>query len=308
MASEDEQQIREVLGVLGRFSAEAIADARVTRLQGLTNRVYKVEAAGERVCVRIPGAGTAEIIDRAAEEAHARAAAEIGVAPAVLHFGPDGVMATRFVEAETLSAERFRTRGGAVERTALALRLLHDTTSGFTRSFDVFGTVERYAGLLSRRGAEPPNDFGAALGGAERIRQVLAARPAEERPCHCDPTDGNLLDTGARVFLIDWEYSARNDPMWDLAYLSVEGAFDAELDRRMFEAYLGRAPARAETGRLEIYKALTELLAALWAMIQHASGNPAADFRAYAEAAFARCGVRMRASGFEAHLEAVRAG
>ncbi len=293
MSVTDEQTIRRTLDGLARFPAGAIAEARVTRLKGLTNRVYKVEAGGEPVCIRIPGAGTAEIVDRRAEAAHARAAAEIGVAPEVLCFAADGVMATRYVEAETLSPERFRTSAGAVERAALALRLLHEEAQGFTRSFDVFGTIDRYAALLSGRGAPPPEGFDALLAGAADIRQALSARRAEERPCHCDPTGGNLLDTGERVLLIDWEYSAQNDPLWDLAYLSLENEFSAAMDEHLLRVYLGRPPNVDEARRMAIHKPLCELLAALWAMIQKASGNEAVDFSSYVDERLRRARTLM---------------
>jgi thiamine kinase-like enzyme len=35
----------------------------------------------------------------------------------------------------------------------------------------------------------------------------------------------NFLDTGERMYIIDYEYAGNNDPMWDLGDLSVEGEF-----------------------------------------------------------------------------------
>jgi thiamine kinase-like enzyme len=296
VASGDERRVREALAALGSWSAGDIAALRITRLTGLTNRVYKVEAEGGPVCVRIPGPGTAEIIDRGAEEAHARAAADVGIAPEVLLFAAGGLMVTRFIEAKTMTPEHFRTGGGTVERAATALRLLHGQARGFTRSFNVFGTIDRYMILLSGRGAELPGDLDAVLAGAARIRQALEARPAEEKPCHCDPTGGNLLDTGERVFLIDWEYSARNDPMWDLAYLSLEAEFDPATELRLLRAYLGRVPSAGEAWRMAIHKPVCDLLSALWALIQRASGNAASDFGSYAEARLSRAHRLMRIS------------
>ncbi len=52
------------------------------RLGGLTNLVYR---AGE-ACLRIPGKGTEEYINRANEGVAAREAAKAGVSPDVLHF------------------------------------------------------------------------------------------------------------------------------------------------------------------------------------------------------------------------------
>ena len=56
------------------------------------------------------------------------------------------------------------------------------------------------------------------------------------------------------------------------------------------------------------YKAMCDLLWTLWGLIQHASGNPADDFWAYAVNRFDRCRRLTASEGFAAHLEAVRAG
>ncbi len=66
----------------------------IVRLGGLTNLVFQ---AGD-CCLRIPGKGTEEYIDRANEAVAACEAARAGVSPEVLHFDPEsGVMVTRFV-------------------------------------------------------------------------------------------------------------------------------------------------------------------------------------------------------------------
>ena len=110
---DDIRQARAALASVPGFSPEAVAAARFTRLRGLTNRVYKVETEGRRYCLRIPGAGTAAIIDRRMEEQSARAAQAAGVTPEVLYFGSDGLMLTRFVDdAVTLSPARFRESAG----------------------------------------------------------------------------------------------------------------------------------------------------------------------------------------------------
>src|SRR5690606_42126717 len=84
------------------------------RLGGLTNLVFR---AGD-YCLRIPGKGTEEFIDRANEAVAAREAAKAGVSPEVIHVDPaTGVMVTRFVHgAVTMSPQNFRTREGAPRR------------------------------------------------------------------------------------------------------------------------------------------------------------------------------------------------
>ena len=110
------------------------------------------------------------------------------------------------------------------------------------------------------------------------------------------------------MWIVDWEYSGMNDPMWDLGDLSVEGKFGERQDEEMMRAYFSGEPRPAERGRVVIYKAMCDLLWTLWGLIQFANGNPAEDFRAYADGRFARCRKLMQTKDFSRHLEAVRKG
>ena len=73
----------------------------------------------------------------------------------------------------------------------------------------------------------------------------------------------------------------------------------------MLNAYFSGEPKPAERGRVVIYKAMCDLLWTLWGLIQLANGNPADDFRAYADGRFARCKALMATADFERHLRAV---
>ncbi len=110
------------------------------------------------------------------------------------------------------------------------------------------------------------------------------------------------------MWIVDWEYSGMNDPMWDLGDLSVEAGFDAAQDAELIAGYFGAAPRPDELGRMVIYKAMCDLLWTLWGLIQHANNNPADDFAAYANRRFARCKALMASPGFAAHVAAVAAG
>jgi hypothetical protein len=113
--AEDERLARQVFARFGDGSGPRILE--MVRLTGFTNRVYAVDTPDGRFCLRIPGAGTAEIIDRAGEAANARRAAAAGVAPPLLYFDADGIMVTPFLgDTRTLSgpalptATRWRAR------------------------------------------------------------------------------------------------------------------------------------------------------------------------------------------------------
>lgn len=276
------------------------------RLGGLTNLVFR---AGD-VCLRIPGRGTEEYINRKNEAVAAREAARAGVSPDVLHFDEaTGVMVTRFIAgAETMSPEGFKAISGAPARAGKAFRKLHRSGAVFPFRFELFAMIDDYLRVLSTKDVALPSGYHDVVREAETVRAALAAHPLPLTACHCDPLCENFLDTGERMWVVDWEYSGMNDPMWDLGDLSVEGKFDTAQDEEMIGAYFRGEPRPAELGRIVIYKAMCDLLWTLWGLIQLASGNPADDFRAYADGRFARCKALMETAEFARHVDAVRRG
>ena len=294
---------------LKRIPLLAGADARAAqRLGGLTNRNFLVEHAGGKYVVRVPGAGTSEYIDRAGEAVAARSAAVADVNAEVVFFDEtDGLMVTRFIEGSTtMDAERFRDPG-AVARAGTAFRNLHDNAAPFSTDFQLFAMIDEYKALLAAKGATLPAGYEATQARADAVRAALEARPAALVPSHCDPLCENFLDTGERMYIIDYEYSGNNDPMWDLGDLSVEAGFDDEQDHALLLAYFGGDPPPQQVARMVMYKALCDLLWTLWGVIQHVNGNPAEDFWAYALGRFERCQQLMATPEFAAQIDTLSA-
>ncbi|TGT72469.1 LPS biosynthesis choline kinase [bacterium M00.F.Ca.ET.159.01.1.1] len=281
-------------------------DGPLERLGGLTNMVYR---AGD-VCLRIPGKGTEEYINRANEAVAAREAAKAGVSPEVLYADPEtGRMATRFIAgAETMSPEKFKTRKGSAARAGEAFRKLHRSGALFPFRFELFAMIDDYLKVLSTKDVTLPAGYHDVVREAGSVRAALDAHPIELAACHCDPLCENFLDTGERMWIVDWEYSGMNDPLWDLGDLSVEGKFNEAQDEELMRAYFGGEARPAERGRVVIYKAMCDLLWTLWGLIQLANDNPVDDFRAYADGRFARCKMLMETAEFSGHLAAVRLG
>ena len=134
------------LRAIGLFEAKAIDAAPLTRLGGLTNRNWRVEIAGDRLVLRIPGEGTSAYIDRRAEKHNAEVAARAG---ALLFFDADG-----------------NRRGGE---------------PGCCRGLETLGTlvVPGPQGVLEQAaGTEAVGGAGGALSAADRAAQGVGHRRA----------------------------------------------------------------------------------------------------------------------------------
>mgnify|MGYP002635335847 CR=1 FL=1 len=278
----------------------------IERLGGLTNLNHKVSVGGKTYMLRIAGEGTGEYIDRGSEEINARVAARAGVNAEVLFFdASDGVQLTRFIDgAATMNPETFKDLG-AVARAGRALRQIHDCGEMFATEFNIFRMMDEYLAILNGKDAWIPDGYAHVQAAAESVRAALAANPAPLAPCHCDPLAENFLDSGERMYVVDWEYAGNNDPMWDLADLSVEAAFGADQDTALLQAYFAGSPDAAQLGRMVMYKAMCDLLWTLWGALQVANDNPAEDFTAYAQDRFERCKRLMSLTEFTTHMAAV---
>lgn len=276
-------------------------------LGSLTNMSYKIVFNETAYALRLPGHDTWEYIDRAAEERNSKIAAAAHIGADVLYVDAgSGMMVTRFVEGETMDAAWLAQDTEALARVTRTLRGVHDLGRNFRFRFNVFGMLERYRDLLYKLRQPLPVGYGEVERGAEAARRALEASPFPLVPCHNDPWPNNFIDAGERIYLIDWEFSGMNDPLWDLADLSVECGLGPEQDRTMMEAYWRGDATEGLYSRLELYKAMSDLMWSLWSRIQYANDNPLDDFLADAQERFGRCEERIHGPDFERHLDNVR--
>ena len=303
---------REVVDAITRievFDGVRADEVSARRLGGLTNRNYHLESPVGNFVLRLAGEGTSEYIDRQAEAHNARVAAAAGVNAEVLYFDTDdGTMLCRYVENAVTMSEAGFADLSAVARTGQAFRKLHDCGQKFAGRFELFEQIDNYLAHVEKLNAQIPDGYDEVKDEAQAIREALGKHQLPLAPCHCDPLAENFLDTGEKMYIIDFEYAGDNDPMWDLGDASVEAGFNEEQDQIFLQAYFGHEPPAFEVGRTVMYKALCDLLWTLWGVVQVANENPADDFWAYSVNRLERCRTLMGTADFPRHLEAVRRG
>ena len=304
--SDDIAQARAALAKIDFFRSERAEVVNITRLGGLTNCVFKVDCNGDSYVLRLAGEGTSDYIDRAFEATALRETSRANVSPELIHCNAEtGDAVTVWARAMPMTTPLFRANPGAPRRAGEVLRRLHVSGAKFDFQFDLFGMIDEYLGVLARHPTQLPHGLTDMLALAEDLRQALARQRIPSVACHCDLLPDNFLDTGTRMYLVDWEFSGMNDPMWDLGDAIVECGFSPKEERELIAAYFGGDPSPAEMGRIVIYKAMCDLLWTLWGLIQHANGNPADDFRAYAAKRFSRAQAVVRDREFARHRAAI---
>jgi thiamine kinase-like enzyme len=280
--------------------------AKAVRLGGLTNLNFRVQSSSGTYVLRIPGAGTNEFIDRRGEEIAARSAAAAGVNCEVVFFdSSDGLMLTKFVEgAETMSPKAFENLE-AIERAGKVIRQLHTQATPFAIKFLLFPVIDDYKNIIQRRQAPMPIGFNESEKLIAKTRASLEQANVNLVPSHCDPLCENFLDTGSRMYLIDFEYAGNNDPMWDLGDLSVEGNFTETQDQALLRGYFNGPTSDSNIGRMIAYKSMCDVLWALWGQVQFLNNNPVEDFEQYANNRMGRAIKLMESPSYLTHLQAI---
>ena len=303
--------IKKVISVLNKvqgFESITVKDCKIKRLGGMTNLVHLVKTKKINLIVRIAGKGTEEYINREIEFKNASAAWRAGISAEIIWADvKEGVMISKAInEIETMTPNLFSSRKGSPARAGFALAKLHNSGETFDFRFELFNMIDDYLKILSTKDVDLPEGYHDIVKAAEPVKESLEANPTPLAPCHCDPLCENFLDDGKNMWIVDWEYSGMNDPLWDLGDLSVEAGMNEVQENEMLEAYFGRAPTSAQKGRVIIYKAMCDLLWTLWGLIQLADKNPADDFRTYSIERFERCKVLMQNPTFAEHINAIK--
>jgi thiamine kinase-like enzyme len=249
---------------------------------GITNHNYLVRSGPRSYVARLSVERAILGIDRRNEVVCQRAAHAVGVAPDVVHH-EEGVLVSEYIPARTLTRVDLRdTR--IIARLATLLRSLHDgwdQLTGEVLYFSVFQTVHTYARSARALGAVLPDDIEAILEDARRLAHTVG--PFQPVLCHNDLLAANVLDDGARVWLVDWEYAGMGYPLFDLANLSANGAYDGDLDLVLLAEY--RRELKADPRDLHILRvlrAMSLLRESLWSVIQTVASDIPFDYNHYA--------------------------
>ena len=278
---------------------------RVTKLEGgITNQNYRVDVDDERFVVRIPGEDAHFLgIDREREYECTLSASCIGIAPEVMHFfKPDGILITRFVEGQTMSVERMG-HEKTIRKAVRSIKKVHDGPP-FPGSFSVFRTIEDYLKVGKTFGVALPANIDEMFEKAYGIERAMARHPEVLTPCHNDLLAGNFIDHGTGFWIIDWELAAMGDPYFDLGNFSINHLFGDEQDEIVVEEYFGRV-STYNISRLKLFKALSDIREAMWAIVQMGISKLGVDYKAYGDKHFGRYCMSLKDSRYDRWIDQV---
>jgi len=292
--------------ILQRFpqfkSAQLIKIKELTG--GITNKNYKIDADGECYVLRLGGNETQFLgIDRKNEYECSALAWEIGIAPEPVAFlAPEGYILARFISGKGLSAEEIGTEEN-IRRVVQSMKGYH-ALEFFPGSFSPFRIAEEYTKTARSFNVEIPKKIDWYLEKSHEVETAMYREPLQARPCHNDLLNGNFIDDGTRIRILDWEYAGMGDIFFDLGNFAVQHDFNDEQDELLLKAYFG-SPTDSQRARQKLMKIMSDLREAMWAQVQRGVSKLDFDYEGYGQKYFDRCEAVVRGSDYTDWLRAV---
>lgn len=278
--AEKTQEIKNLLTTILDIKLVDIDEVEV--LGGMTNRNYLVTINNKKYVLRIAGAGTTNIINRYSEKINAKEVSKIGVDKELIYFNEEtGVKISEYIEkAETLNPETSKKNINLL-LTSNLLKRLHTSNIKFENRFNVFDEIKKYESLIRNKEAIYTK-YENYLENREHIfnlEKILKKNGMIIVACHNDTVPENFIKNDKNeIFLIDWEYSGMNDPMWDLAAHSLECNFSQKEESVFLENYFEKNIKKEGLLRIECYKVLQDFLWSIWTILKEENGD---DFGTY---------------------------
>lgn len=247
----------------GIFPNEQIEnEVKISQIGGMSNKNFKVTKGVYEYVLRVPGIGAEGMVVRSNEEQNSLQACKMGINPPIRYFNSEtGIKLADFVKnAETLNRATIQ-RPSNMKKIANIFRTLHHSHVRFGNEFNVFKEILNYEYLLEKAEGKMYEGYEPIRKKVFQLEDYLNQLGVSVKPCHNDLVAENFLKAeDGTIYLIDWEYSGMNDPMWDIAALFLESNFtDESKDYFLSHYFDGNEPENARK-KILVYQILMDYL------------------------------------------------
>ena len=254
----------------------------VEQLGGMTNQNYLVKTTNKQYIVKFFGKGTEKLINRQDEKYNLELLKDLDLDVKNYLFDIEaGIKVNEYIEsAITLDSTSIKTK---FDKIAPILQTIHASGKELRGEFAPFEEIKKYESLIEEK--IPYANYEAVRKEVFSLEKRLADLGVDRKSCHIDLVPENFIESPqGRLYLIDWEYSSMNDPMWDLAALFLESEFTSQEEEAFLSHYESdRTPVSRE--KIAIYKILQDTIWSLWTVYKEEQG---ADFGDYGVSRYQR--------------------
>ena len=274
-----EKMIKEKISSLLSEEEEVLS---VEQLGGMTNQNYLVKTTNKQYIVKFFGKGTEKLINRQDEKYNLELLKDLDLDVKNYLFDIEaGIKVNEYIEsAITLDSTSIKTK---FDKIAPILQTIHSSSKELRGEFAPFEEIKKYESLIEEK--IPYANYEAVREEVFSLEKRLAELGVDRKSCHIDLVPENFIESPqGRLYLIDWEYSSMNDPMWDLAALFLESEFSLQEEEAFLSRYESeQTPVSRE--KIAIYKILQDAIWSLWTVYKEEQG---ADFGDYGVSRYQR--------------------
>ncbi|ETD96075.1 choline kinase [Streptococcus mitis 21/39] len=254
----------------------------VEQLGGMTNQNYLVKTTNKQYIVKFFGKGTEKLINRQDEKYNLELLKDLDLDVKNYLFDIEaGIKVNEYIEsAITLDSTSIKTK---FDKIAPILQTIHASGKELRGEFAPFEEIKKYESLIEEK--IPYANYEVVREEVFSLEKRLADLGVDRKSCHIDLVPENFIESPqGRLYLIDWEYSSMNDPMWDLAALFLESEFTRQEEEAFLSHYESeQTPVSRE--KIAIYKILQDAIWSLWTVYKEEQG---ADFGDYGVSRYQR--------------------
>ena len=247
----------------------------VEQLGGMTNQNYLVKTTNKQYIVKFFGKGTEKLINRQDEKYNLELLKDLDLDVKNYLFDIEaGIKVNEYIEsAITLDSTSIKTK---FDKIAPILQTIHASGKELRGEFAPFEEIKKYESLIEEK--IPYANYEAVREEVFSLENRLADLGVDRKSCHIDLVPENFIESPqGRLYLIDWEYSSMNDPMWDLAALFLESEFTRQEEEAFLSHYESeQTPVSRE--KIAIYKILQDAIWSLWTVYKEEQGTDFGDY------------------------------
>ena len=159
-----------------------------------------------------------------------------------------------------------------LKEVALILKKIHNSQIIFPNVFDSFKEMKRYEELINKEEGKFYDGYFELKKEVFKLKEILKSFDIKLVSCHNDTVPENFLKKGDNLFLIDWEYSGLNDPIWDLAAFSIESDLSVNEEKELLDYYFENNINSTIKIRMEIHKICQDFLWSIWTIFKEMNG------------------------------------
>ena len=254
----------------------------VEQLGGMTNQNYLVKTTNKQYIVKFFGKGTEKLINRQDEKYNLELLKDLDLDVKNYLFDIEaGIKVNEYIEsAITLDSTSIKTK---FDKIAPILQTIHASGKELRGEFAPFEEIKKYESLIEEK--IPYANYEAVREAVFSLEKRLTDLGVDRKSCHIDLVPENFIESPqGRLYLIDWEYSSMNDPMWDLAALFLESEFTSQ-EEEVFLSHYESDQTPVSREKIAIYKILQDAIWSLWTVYKEEQG---ADFGDYGVSRYQR--------------------